>query len=176
MQFKIGDTVSILHDTGKHTILAINHTLITIEDVHGFDQKIDVKYLVPQRPISVLGMDSFQKDSELNKRKEPFLKTKNDCFEIDLHIESLISRDSDLTPHDKFLLQLNSFKNFTNKMIDKRQKKFRIIHGAGEGKLKNAIRDLLTTRKGFIMHDDQYSHGKVGASVIEIQLSVAEKF
>ena len=175
MQFKVGDIVSLLHQTGKYTILAINHTQITIEDEHGFDQKIDVKHLVPQRPITVLEVPSFEKDANANSKGFP-LKTKNEYFEIDLHIEALISNDAGLSAHDKFLKQIQSFKEFANLMIDKRQKKFRIIHGAGEGKLKNEIRSMLSIRNGFTMHDDQYSFGRVGASIIEIKLSVAEKF
>jgi dsDNA-specific endonuclease/ATPase MutS2 len=88
----------------------------------------------------------------------------------------LISKDAGLSSHDKFLKQIQSFKEFTNLMIDKRQKKFRIIHGAGEGKLKNEIRAMLSLKKGFTMNDDQYSFGRVGASIIEIKLSLAEKF
>ena len=175
MQFKVGDIVSLLHQTGKYTILAINHTQITIEDEHGFDQKIDVKHLVPQSPITVLEVPSFEKDANANSKGFP-LKTKNEYFEIDLHIEALISKDAGFSAHDKFMLQIKSFQVFTNLMIDKRQKKFRIIHGAGEGKLKNEIRSMLSIRKGFTMHDDQYSFGRVGASIIEIKLSVAEKF
>lgn len=175
MQFKVGDIVSLLQQTGKYTILAINHTQITIEDEHGFDQKIDVKHLVAQRPITVLEVPNFDKDVGVNSKVFP-LKTKSEYFEIDLHIESLISKDRGLTAHDKFMIQIKHFKEFTNLMIDKRQKKYRIIHGAGEGKLKNEIRAMLSSRKGFTMHDDQYSFGRVGASIIEIKLSVAEKF
>lgn len=176
MQFKVGDIVSILHQVGKYSILEINHTKITIQDEHGFTYKIDSSALVPQRSISVLGLESFKKDNEISTQKWQIQKSKNDYFEIDLHIESLTKQDSNLTAHEKFLLQLNSFKNFANEMIDKRQKKFRIVHGAGEGKLKNEIRGMLSTKKGFTMHDDQYSFGRVGASIIEIKLSVAEKF
>ena len=175
MQFKVGDIVSLLHQTGKYTILAINHTQITIEDEHGFTYKIDSSGLVSQRPIKVIEVPSFEKDTSANSKGFP-LKTKNEYFEIDLHIEALISKDAGLSAHDKFLKQIQSFKEFTNLMIDKRQKKFRIIHGAGEGKLKNEIRSMLSIRKGFTMHDDQYSFGRVGASIIEIKLSVAEKF
>ena len=175
MQFKVGDIVSLLHQTGKYTILEINHTKITIQDEHGFTYKIDSSGLVQQRPITVLEVPSFEKDVNVNSKGFP-LKTKNEYFEIDLHIEALISKDAGLSAHDKFLKQIQSFKEFTNLMIEKRQKKFRIIHGAGEGKLKNEIRSMLTIRKGFTMHDDQYSFGRVGASIIEIKLSVAEKF
>ena len=74
MEFKIGDLVSILHQVGKYTILEINHTKITIQDEHGFTYKIDSSALVPQRAISVLGLESFQKDKEISTQKEQIQK------------------------------------------------------------------------------------------------------
>ncbi|NDC29224.1 MAG: hypothetical protein EBZ94_07820, partial [Crocinitomicaceae bacterium] len=78
--------------------------------------------------------------------------------------------------HEKFLFQLDIFKKFTNKMLTERQSKFVVIHGAGEGKLKSEIQFLLQSRKGFRMHDKHVSNGKVGASLIEVFLSEADKF
>ena len=78
MQFKVGDIVSILHQVGKYSILEINHTKITILDEHGFTYKIDSSALVPQRAISVLGLESFQKDNDISTQKGQILKSKND--------------------------------------------------------------------------------------------------
>ena len=61
-------------------------------------------------------------------------------------------------------------------MLMERQSKFLVIHGAGEGKLKSEIKALLESKKGFRMHDKHVSNGKVGASIIEVFLSEANKF
>ena len=61
-------------------------------------------------------------------------------------------------------------------MLTERQSKFVVIHGAGEGKLKSEIQSLLQSKKGFRMHDKHISNGKVGASLIEVFLSEADKF
>ena len=88
----------------------------------------------------------------------------------------MLENSSKLSAHEKFLFQLDIFKKFTNKMLTERQSKFVVIHGAGEGKLKSEIQFLLQSRKGFRMHDKHVSNGKVGASLIEVFLSEADKF
>ncbi|NBR14659.1 MAG: hypothetical protein EBQ94_07865 [Flavobacteriales bacterium] len=175
MAFKIGDTVSILNEVGKYQIIGISGSIVHIEDEHGFDRKMDSKYVVPQRKIQHSNIDLHQKDSNEIKSQSSS-KPKIEIYEIDLHIESLFARNLEMSAHEKFLCQIDAFKAFTNKMIHLKQKKFRIIHGAGEGKLKDEIRHLLKARNGFTMHDDQYSFGKIGASLIEMQLSVVERF
>ena len=50
------------------------------------------------------------------------------------------------------------------------------IHGIGEGRLKTELRVLVQGKDGLSMHDDQVTRGKVGASLIEIQTSVARPF
>ena len=96
--------------------------------------------------------------------------------EIDLHIEHLIETDSLLSAHDKFLLQINTFKRFTNQMILKKTPRFIVIHGVGEGKLIQEIRFLVHAKEGFSIHDANYSARGVGASYIEIKLSIAKEF
>jgi hypothetical protein len=56
-------------------------------------------------------------------------------------------------------------------MIQNKTTKFRVIHGIGEGKLKSEIRSLIESRVGFTMHDDNIVNGKVGASLIEMQVT-----
>jgi hypothetical protein len=175
MLFKIGDTVSILNEVGKYKVIGINGSIVHLEDEHGFDRKMDSKFVVPQRSMNTSSIIDSEKDSA-EKRSTSAPKTKVEIYEIDLHIEALFSRNLEMSAHEKFLCQIDAFKAFTNKMIHLKQKKFRIIHGAGEGKLKDEIRHLLKARSGFTMHDDQYSFGKIGASLIEMQLSVVERF
>jgi len=96
---------------------------------------------------------------------------------LDLHSEALEERGVVVKSDEVVLLvQLREFKNFCNQMIDQRQLRFRIIHGIGNGVLRNEIRALLANRKGFTLHDDQVSFGRVGASLVELRLSEAKKF
>lgn len=170
MRFSKGDIVSHLHESGKYTVIDVRRTTCLLLDEFGFEIEVALEFIVPRRNIETA---IIQKDE--NKPSKS-LGTKDEIPAIDLHIEELVSNSNGWSAHEKLTFQVNCFKQFANKMIAKRQKKFRIIHGAGEGRLKNEIRILLQGKKGFTMHDDQYSFGRVGASLIELQLSSVEPF
>ncbi len=74
------------------------------------------------------------------------------------------------------MAQISAFKDFCNEQFQKRNTRFVVIHGAGEGKLKNEIGLLCRGKSGIAMHDAQWSNGTVGASRIELMLSRFEKF
>jgi len=173
MNFKPGDTVTILNESGFCTFLSEKNKRALIQDENGFEREVDFKYIVIYRKFNVT--ETYLKSVDLIQKKTP-LKIPSTIPEIDLHIEVLLENSSKLSAHEKFLFQLDIFKKFTNKMLTERQSKFVVIHGAGEGKLKSEIQFLLQSRKGFRMHDKHVSNGKVGASLIEVFLSEADKF
>jgi len=173
MIFKPGDKVSILNESGFFIFLNDKNNRALIQDENGFERIVDYRFLLIYKVFQVT--DTYLK-AEDRILKKPTLKIPSTIPEIDLHIEVLLENSSKLSAHEKFLFQLDIFKKFTNKMLTERQSKFVVIHGAGEGKLKSEIQSLLQSRKGFKMHDKHVSNGKVGASLIEVFLSEADKF
>jgi dsDNA-specific endonuclease/ATPase MutS2 len=173
MIFKPGDKVSILNESGLFIFLSDKNNRALIQDENGFERIVDYRFLVIYKVFQVT--DTYLKAEDITEKKVVLNKTST-IPEIDLHIEKLLENSSHLSAHEKFLFQLDTFKKFTNKMLTERQSKFVVIHGAGEGKLKSEIQSLLQSRKGFKMHDKHISNGKVGASLIEVFLSEAEKF
>ena len=173
MNFKNGDKVSILNESGFFLFIREQNNRGLIVDEHGFEREIDSRFLVKFNPIPVSQTYIKQEDEILIKKSEKLYKS---IPEIDLHIEVLLEKSSHLSSHDKFLFQIEIFKKFTNQMLQKRQVKFLVIHGAGEGKLKSEIQFLINNKKGFRIHDEHISRGKVGASRIEIFITEAEGF
>ena len=171
MIFKPGDKVSILNESGFFIFLSDKNNRALIQDENGFERLVDFKYIVIYRKFNFT--ETYLKSVDLIQKKTPLKKTSS-IPEIDLHIEVLLAKSSHLSAHEKFLLQIDIFKKFTNKMLKERQSKFVVIHGAGEGKLKSEIQTLLQSKKGFRMHDKHISKGKVGASLIEVFLSEAK--
>ncbi len=166
--FEVGENVSILDESGVFIIKEILQSKARIEDEFGFEQWIDMKFVVKRRSISI---NRLQKKDETAKQfSKNDLKT-NSIPEIDLHIECLVNSDSQMSAHDKFTLQIEQFKRFTNQMIQRKVTKFRVIHGSGEGRLKSEIRSIVQSRIGFTIHDDNFANGKVGASLIELQVT-----
>ena len=173
MIFKPGDKVSILNESGLFIFLSDKNNRALIQDENGFERIVDYRFLLIYRVFQVT--DTYLKAEDITEKKVALNKTST-IPEIDLHIEKLLENSSHLSAHEKFLFQLDTFKKFTNKMLTERQSKFVVIHGAGEGKLKSEIQSLLQSKKGFRMHDKHISNGKVGASLIEVFLSEADKF
>ena len=173
MIFKPGDKVSILNESGLFIFLSDKNNRALIQDENGFERIVDYRFLLIYKVFQVT--DTYLKAEDITEKKLALNKTST-TPEIDLHIEKLLENSSHLSAHEKFLFQLDTFKKFTNKMLTERQSKFVVIHGAGEGKLKSEIQSLLQSKKGFRMHDKHISNGKVGASLIEVFLSEADKF
>ena len=173
MIFKPGDKVSILNESGLFIFLSDKNNRALIQDENGFERIVDYRFLLIYKVFQVT--DTYLKAEDIKEKKLALNKTST-TPEIDLHIEKFLENSSHLSAHEKFLFQLDTFKKFTNKMLTERQSKFVVIHGAGEGKLKSEIQSLLQSKKGFRMHDKHISNGKVGASLIEVFLSEADKF
>ena len=171
--FEVGENVSILDESGVFTIKEILQGKARIEDEFGFEQWIDLKFIVKRRSITV---DRLQKKDETGSQLSKNNLKSNSFPEIDLHIECLLPSDSQMSAHDKFTLQIEQFKRFTNLMIQRKVTKFRVIHGSGEGRLKSEIRSMVQSRVGFTIHDDNFANGKVGASLIELQVTKVVPF
>jgi hypothetical protein len=173
MLFEIGEKVSLLKESGIFIILEIQTNIAIVRDEFSFERKVLRSELVKRQEIPLHG-NIPKKEFELQQKTVK--DNKGQLPQIDLHIEHLIETDSLLSAHDKFLLQIDTFKRFTNQMIQKKTNRFIVIHGVGEGKLIQEIRFLIQSKEGFSLHDANYSPRGVGASFIEIQLSKATPF
>jgi dsDNA-specific endonuclease/ATPase MutS2 len=81
-----------------------------------------------------------------------------------------------MPPNELLETKLSYCRNFINQCIVNRQAKALIIHGVGEGVLKNAVRQLLQSKAGISFHDGNYSARGVGSTLVEIRMSEVSKF
>lgn len=173
MHFQQNEEVSILNEAGIYRVLRAEGTFLWLEDEHGFDRKVAVEFVVRRKQINVQKV-SNKDNSAVHSAKKA---VKNERIpSIDLHHHELNLDERFLSKHEILTAQLDSFKQFCNRMIQLKTKRFRVVHGIGEGKLKMELRTLVQGKDGLSMHDDQVTRGKVGASLIEIQFSVARPF
>lgn len=176
MSWFIGQEVVVLQETGTFKVAVIEQSHLVLEDENGFTYRyphalVAVRQHVPSEHLSIKDVQTFQKVGlPKNQRPgNPQLPT------IDLHAENL-NLPIGMGVHDILLAQLSAFKNFCNAQHRSRKTKFLVIHGAGEGRLKEEIRGLVNSRMGIQMHDAQWSNGAVGASQIELVLQQFEGF
>jgi len=173
MNFQLYEEVSILNESGLFRVLRAEGTFLFLEDEHGFERKVSVEFVVRRKQIQVNkvpikdGLSSATSNKSNKNEEMPF---------IDLHHHELNLDERHLGKHDILVAQINAFKRFSNQMIQTKVKRFRVVHGIGEGRLKTELRILVQGQAGLSMHDDQVTRGKVGASLIEIQTSIARPF
>lgn len=88
--------------------------------------------------------------------------------EVDLHIEELIDSHSGLTNAQILAIQLERFEKEMEYCLSNNMKKLIVIHGVGNGKLKQEITAILKSIDGISYHDASYKHYGFGATEILI--------
>jgi len=169
---EVGSRVSLLREPGTYTVCNIENSTIFVTDESGFDFKFSINEVVVRNEFNVKD-DLPVKDEKVKLKTN---NTGNKLQEIDLHFDKISPTDKGYSAHDKLTFQIKTFKNFFNEMLKKRQTRFVVVHGAGQGKLKEELTLLVRGKAGVSMHDNNYSNGKVGSSLIEIQISKASEF
>ncbi len=76
---------------------------------------------------------------------------------IDLHIEKLNDRWQDLSNFEILTIQLNTFEKYYELAVLHKQASLIVIHGVGEGVLKDEIHDLLKLKKEVKSFVNQYN-------------------
>jgi hypothetical protein len=77
---------------------------------------------------------------------------------IDLHIEKITENYKQLTHFEIFTLQLETFEKFYERALLNHLPSMIVIHGIGEGKLRNEIHEILRTKKNVKSFVNQYHH------------------
>lgn len=87
--------------------------------------------------------------------------------EIDLHAEKLLPNHENLDPRQILHLQLVHFRNFLDKAIRLGLPRVFIIHGVGEGKLREAVAEELRRHPSVWKFKNEY-HRKYGYGATEV--------
>ncbi len=177
--FRIGEKISFLHDSGFGVITEIvSPTQVKVRDDFGFEQLHFVKDLVKihgsmeeedyvpapkdEEPSESRARYSIQKDRSSTGAK--------DYWELDLHIESLTEDHRGLSNFEIMKIQMSEFKRFLSKARAQGMQKLVVIHGVGEGVLKNEIRNYLAQQEFLEFYDASYLEYGKGATEIRLYL------
>ena len=145
---------SILRKTAKNIFLKIEECKAKDEATFSFllftsfPEKKEAESLDLQK-LEAKGYTLF--DAGKGKVKQPAIK-----HEVDLHIEKLTDEYNEMTNAEKLDLQLSTFENYLEIAIARGQKKFTVIHGVGEGILKNEVHKILASKKEVERFENSY--------------------
>jgi len=180
MQFNVGEKVVFLNEAGGGIIRSfIKGNLYVVEDDSGFERKhraIDLgrihceDYKIDDDHIALMHEEaSFTKvnhvvlKEQLTGRRRPI-----DVWEIDLHIEEITDSNRGLSNSQILSKQMSAFKIFFNKARAKSIRKVIVIHGVGEGVLKEEVRLYLDCIDGIEFYDADFREYGKGATAIKM--------
>lgn len=174
MDFKIGQRVAYLYEKGYGTIRSISGNYAMVEDEDGFERKFTLNELAFIHNDSYVSEDSPVEKEEAGEevtyrilqertgRNRPLT-----VWEMDLHIEEILESHQGMSNTDILLKQMSEFRTMFRKAKREGIHKLIVIHGVGEGVLKNEIRSYLSHQEQVDVYDADFSEYGKGATTIE---------
>jgi hypothetical protein len=123
-------------------------------------------YMITEKKLSKI---LFQKGASATKPKTSKPHATNNPaneMEIDLHIEELLDDYSNMSNAEIIQVQLNYFQNALDKAMNEHFKKLIVIHGVGNGRLKQEVRAIIATNAALKYYDASYARFGFGATEI----------
>jgi hypothetical protein len=123
-------------------------------------------YMITEKKLSKI---LFQKSKVVDRPKTSKPHANNNPaneMEIDLHIEELLDDYSNMSNAEIIHVQLTYFQNALDKAINEHFKKLIVIHGVGNGRLKQEVRALIAASTALKYYDASYARYGFGATEI----------
>jgi DNA-nicking Smr family endonuclease len=184
VEFKVGDKVSFLNETGGGVVTKVlGSNMVSVETEDGFDFDYAIADLVKevaeddyQLDKSGAGINEKLEAEQREKENDAFYKKfnhlekmvqKDGVMEVDLHIEQLIDSHRGMPNRQIVDVQLQHFRRRLREAINKRMTKAIFIHGIGHGILKSEIRAILKDEyPNLEFHDANFQRYGYGATEV----------
>lgn len=187
VKLHVGDRVTFLDEVGGGAVLGSSrpgHVIVRTED--GFELERSIRSLVvvneAQRQAHLRLSDHqagmiAASDAKLGKRhkqpairpgKTPKKQEDNGVDEVDLHLHELVDNEAGLSDGEKLEFQLRYFERALETAIRTGKRKLIVIHGVGEGVLREEVRRMLQYYDGVRFHDADMRRYGAGATEVLI--------
>lgn len=174
--FQPGEKITFLHDSGFGVVTEIiSATQVKVRDNFGFEQVFYIKDLVKIHGSMEGDFTPGPKEDEQPEIRSNYSVQKDrssaeakDYWELDLHIESLTEDHRGMSNFEILKTQMSEFKRFLSKARANSIHKLVVIHGVGEGVLKNEIRTYLAQQESLEFYDASYLEYGKGATEIRL--------
>jgi hypothetical protein len=178
--FLVGEQVRFLYETGGGRVVQIlSSGTYTVEDEDGFERTFRAQELVkihgtdfhlPDDAIVQINDDDSITNRKYTVRKEEKTGSRKpmDIWEIDLHIESLVDSHVGMGNAEILAIQMRELRNFYNRAREKHIRRIIIIHGVGEGVLKEEVRMFFSRKEGLEYYDADFRDYGKGATEVNL--------
>jgi hypothetical protein len=177
MILKVGDKVSFLNEKGGGIIIKyIDSLTVSVEIEQGIEIPYAVSQLIFDDEIQKdnIGKNSWrgiqnkkQVDFKFNTKSKPHIKNdKSKESIIDLHIEEIVNEHGRMQNYEIVQLQLVKLHKSLTKAIRNNTRSLVIIHGVGNGRLKEEVWKALADYPKITYHEASYSLYGLGATEV----------
>ena len=188
---KVGGKVRFLNEVGGGVVLQLlSHARALVRTDDGFELEVPLKALVPatqgvgdvvydlkdHHVRTVIENDLMsdrmaadrKKGGSLKRAKQGDRSADDSVMEIDLHLHELVDDERHLGEGEKLEYQLRYFERMLNTAIRTGKRKLIVIHGVGEGRLRDEVRRVLDHYDVVRFHDANPRQYGYGATEVEI--------
>ncbi len=159
-EYLIGKTRAVRHEEFKFSVYAfvLKENFFNEEQVKQELSLVDIEKLK--------SIKEFRSKEQISKSNKDYLRSLEK--EVDLHIEELISDTAGLSNYEMLNIQLERVEKELDEAIAKKMRKLILIHGVGNGRLRQEIHSLLRKTGGLTFHDAPYKDYGYGATQVNI--------
>jgi hypothetical protein len=189
--YSAGDRVSFLNEVGGGVVLRpLSHNRALVRTDDGFELEYAMSALVPRISGSehvVYGVSDHQADmvaandrmeerrkrarqgsapvSKAGKRAE---RAEEGVMEVDLHLHELVDNERGMSDGEKLQYQLSYFERMLTTAIRERKRRLIVIHGVGEGVLREEVRKVLQYYDHLRFDDADPQRYGYGATAVDL--------
>lgn len=188
VEWKPGDRVAFLDEVGRGVVRAVRKGRVLVHTDDGFDLEYAADRLVPStdersvllritdHQVGMVAANDVRTEQERRRLrgasarpgKTPKRGPGDDVVEVDLHLHEIVDDETRLDPAEKLDYQLRYFERALNAAIRDGKRKLIVIHGVGEGILREEVRKALQFYDHVRFHDADVRRYGAGATEVEI--------
>jgi len=186
-KLRAGDRVTYIDDVGGGVVLRLGKPgYVVLRTDDGFELEQSITQLVPvteeerkahlrvsdhavgMRVANELLEERRKKKSTARLGKTPKRPEDNSVAEVDLHLHEIIDDERSVSEGERLEYQLRYFERALESAIRNGKRKLIVIHGVGEGVLREEVRRILQYYDGVRFYDGDMRRYGVGATEVEI--------
>lgn len=189
--YKTGDRVSFLNEVGGGVVLRpLSHNRALVRTDDGFELEYPMEALVPRLEgpeHTVYGVSDHQaglvaandrlEEQRRRDRQRPAAlraggkrmeRADDSVMEVDLHLHELVDNERGMSDGEKLQYQLSYFERMLATAIRERKRRLIVIHGVGEGVLREEVRKVLQYYEHLRFDDADPRRYGYGATAVEL--------
>lgn len=166
--WKAGDQVSFLNESGGGEILSVEGDQALVLCDTGFEDRYPLRELVHKARLEIDRVELKAEDQGARHHSAPKQSFKPGRLEVDLHFGQLVRFPKNYSAHKKMQIQLDAARSAVEKARRGGIKTLILIHGVGEGRLREEVHCLLERMDRLTFYDASYAEYGTGATEVEL--------